>query len=161
MANELVCLNELCLEDDGTAELILQLLANDIQAVLQSKDHKDASEEPDDTDVALAAHKKDIEDNLRVRADRRMARSTMLAAVRDGPLLLESTAEENLAVGDRDLAHRLAGVNHRPTALEQTVPGQDLDEESLRRAVVLYGQNSDSTRTGEQSSRYMNTSGTI
>ncbi len=113
---------------DATANFILQLHNRDIEELLHASKSKGRHGEPLDADLAIAAYQQELQERNTVLADLCMARSLTQAVISDAALLRKSLAEKDIAIKDRALAHRLAGINAPSAAPEQKTAGYTLDD---------------------------------
>lgn len=103
-------LYKLDLINDVTAILILHLQNRGIEKLIHASKGKGRDIEPFDTNLAVAIYQQELQEISIILVDRCMSRSFTQAVINDAPLLRESVAEENTAVRNRALTHRLAGI---------------------------------------------------
>lgn len=96
--------------DDATAALMLQVQSEDIDELLSAKKGKGREGDISDADLALAIYQGELQEMDTILADRSMGRSLTRAVITDAAILNESVVEENVAAGDRTLAHSLGGL---------------------------------------------------
>lgn len=106
--------------DDASADVILQLQLDDLEEFkARTGKHRDGGEI--DVEVAAGLLQEDLDHLRTLLADRRMTRSIARAVCADGAILAQTVLEEDMAHGDRTLAHQLNGdttidseANHHP-----------------------------------------------
>lgn len=89
------------------------LQAQDLSDILSSNKGKCREGEICDSQLAVEWYSEELQRVATITSDRRMCCSISCAVQDDGPLLATATEEEEVALRDRELAHRLAGVQPR------------------------------------------------
>ncbi|KAI9767694.1 MAG: hypothetical protein M1840_005566 [Geoglossum simile] len=115
--------------DSETAEIILRLQLQDISEIWEGRKGKEREGDPDpDIYLAFGLYRDELERDVVLLSDQRLAKSIGRAIHTDSSILATSKVEENVAIQDRQLACRLSGS--RPeTPLSVVVPEVDIDEQ--------------------------------
>jgi hypothetical protein len=95
--------------DEETLDLITELQLSDIQNILDAKRGKQHESKTTDLEFAADVYRQDLESLRPQSFDRRMTQSMASAVQLDGNLILQLEREEEVANGDRVLAHQLNG----------------------------------------------------
>ena len=122
--------------DDGSAELILDLLRQDVADVLDRQKGKQAAGTMTDAELALQTYEEELRRGETDIKDRRMARSMNKAVQDDGVALTIASLDEDRASDDRQIALRLGGREQTPMN-RQNQSSHDLTEETLARFSTL------------------------
>lgn len=93
-------------------ELIIALQLEDLESLISRRKGKSVEGSSSDNQVAMEHQKMELQNQLRVLADIRMARSLSCAAQDDGVIIAVLTAEERRAGEDREIARRMSGIPH-------------------------------------------------
>jgi IBR domain, a half RING-finger domain len=115
---------------DCTEALILRLQLEDIKAICDSHKRKGREGEISDIDLALQLYQQELEQNVTILADKRMATSIANAVRLDEGVISASILEEQVAARDRSMAGRLSG-NPDIAVAQPTVLIDDADERRL------------------------------
>ncbi|KAI9884549.1 MAG: RNA binding protein snu13 [Watsoniomyces obsoletus] len=98
--------------DEATATLILKYQLSDLDEILKEVKKKDDEEEKDTTSIidvfAFELYREELNQCMTSITDRRMARSISRAVQDDGPIIINTQVEEDLALQDHELASRIA-----------------------------------------------------
>ena len=97
--------------DDATAKLIIQLHDSDVQEYLRSSKGKGRHDQISDIGLAMEIYEQDLKETSILLTDRSMSQSITRAVITDAAVLKDCYAEEDVAVKDRALAHRLVGLD--------------------------------------------------
>jgi hypothetical protein len=130
--------------DEETISLILQCQMDDIDQILHAAKGKARQGEISDSAIAIDLYKEEIMAQIRTMADRKMSRSIARAVQSDGPLLRNNLIKEEREVLDRNLAHRMAGLNNPTSGNVDHLAGSDtvdkvaVDDELLDKLAAIY-----------------------
>ncbi|WEW58223.1 hypothetical protein PRK78_003691 [Emydomyces testavorans] len=126
--------------DDATAELIIMLQQEDLDALEQQKKGKGRADQLSDADLAEQLYIEELQRAGIAFADRRMAQSMARALASDEAVLHEHQDQERAAGEDHEFARRLGGVGGtrvrqqiiaQKQARADSGPGPSLDRVSI------------------------------
>lgn len=98
---------------DEDTSLILELLQNDVEEMLQNQKGKQRAGEETGMSADLKAVQSELQQQLMLLRDRRLAQSIATAVRDDGDAVARAMREEAIAARDRQLVLRLAGSDER------------------------------------------------
>ncbi|KIW17821.1 hypothetical protein PV08_05016 [Exophiala spinifera] len=99
--------------DFDTADLILRLQLEDVEDIRsRAKGKQRVDADLDDSQLALSLMESNLLSTKRLIADRHMSQSIATAVRIDGPVIAQSMQQEEIAVGDRNLARRMGGMSN-------------------------------------------------
>lgn len=110
--------------DEGSLNLVIELQISDIENHVSAWTGKQRPGEATDLE--------NVHSQL---FDRRMTQSIAAALRMDGRLVLQAAQEEEVAFGDRKLAHQLNGIDNTPAI---KTPPQCLDADTLAKLAGMY-----------------------
>jgi hypothetical protein len=134
--------------DEQTAHLIIQLQLQDADLYSSSSKGKAREGEASDESISFQLQKQELENMSLFLSDRRMTQSIADAVQTDGPILVETLSQEDIAARDRGLARRFTeGAELSNVDYPVTRSGsQLLDDELLAKLQVLYVSGFEETR---------------
>lgn len=120
---------------DEDTEVILQLLQNDVEEILQNQKGKQKEGEETETDANLKTVISELQAQIMLLTDRRLAQSITNAVCDDGAVLTLAMQEEARATDDRRLALRLAGHNEEPPQNNEQLENEAFEQ--LKRLAIV------------------------
>ena len=130
MATEMLAILDI---DDETAELIFKLQLEDSKKLFEASQAKGKTREGQLSDYrcALQTNQQEMERAATNLKDRNMAASIANAVIADAELIAASRAQEEIALNDRALACRLAGIAPPPLPIAPPPAESNVDDRAI------------------------------